>query len=150
MQPVNIKGKPMKQPTLAALSIVTKDGCVLLVRRKSEPDAGLWGFPGGHVDYGENVRDAACRELLEETTVKAKAGRILTGLDTIVRSDTGLIEFHFYLVAVQCVYISGQPTGRDDVHEAAWFPNKDVLTRCMPLSEDVDTVLKLALMDETD
>ncbi|HUF57442.1 MAG TPA: NUDIX domain-containing protein, partial [Thermohalobaculum sp.] len=48
-------------------------GRVLLVRRLNEPDAGLWGYPGGKVEWGETVADAAVRELAEETGGRGEA-----------------------------------------------------------------------------
>lgn len=135
----------MSYPKLAALSVLLRGDHVLLVRRKHEPDAGLWGFPGGHVEFGERVRDAACRELREETTIEARPVRTLIGLDTIIPAATGGTDFHFYLVAVECSYVCGEPQAQDDVSEAAWISLKDALGCKLPLSKDVDTVLKLAL-----
>lgn len=48
-------------PKLTALAVVPNDGRLLLVQRRNEPDAGLWGFPGGHVDPGETAFNAAIR-----------------------------------------------------------------------------------------
>lgn len=134
-----------KRPKLAALAVVCREDKVLLVRRRHEPDANFWGFPGGHVDYGESVGAAASRELLEETTIHAEPTRTLIGLDTIVPDDDGGTAFHFYMVAVECSYVSGEPRGREDVFEAAWVSCQDVLERRIRLSEDVDTVLRRAL-----
>lgn len=139
----------MTYPRLAVLAVVLRGGHVLLVRRKHDPDAGLWGFPGGHVAFGERVKDAACRELLEETGIAARAVRTLTGLDVIVPAAVGKTAFHFYLVAVECAYLSGTPKAQDDVSEAAWVPFEDVLGHRLDLSENVDTVLKLAVSPES-
>ena len=119
------------------------------MRRKFEPDADLWGLPGGHVDFGEGVGVAACRELLEETTVRAEPSRTLIGLDSIIPDARGGTAFHYYLVAVECVYISGEAEARDDVYDAQWISHHDVFERRIPLSEDVDTVLRLALRCQT-
>ena len=54
-------------PRLAVLAVVLRGEQVLLVRRANPPDAGLWGYPGGKVDWGETVEAAALRELAEET-----------------------------------------------------------------------------------
>lgn len=135
----------MKRPKLAALAVVTSEDRVILVRRKSEPDAGLWGFPGGHVELGESVAAAASRELREETTVIATPGGILAGLDAIARTEAGEVAHHHFLVAVACAYVSGAPIGCDDVSDAAWFTRDEVLGGSITLSKDVDHVLKLAL-----
>ncbi|WP_256388415.1 NUDIX domain-containing protein [Lutimaribacter pacificus] len=50
-------------------------------RRANPPDAGLWGFPGGKIDQGEPLFDAAIRELAEETGVSAEPLRVITALD---------------------------------------------------------------------
>ena len=54
-------------PKLVAATIPEQEGRVLLTRRSIDPGRGLWTFPGGFVDYGETVTDAALRETFEET-----------------------------------------------------------------------------------
>jgi 8-oxo-dGTP diphosphatase len=54
-------------PKVVAATIPEEDGRVLLTRRSIQPGRGLWTFPGGFVDFGESVTDAAVRETLEET-----------------------------------------------------------------------------------
>lgn len=132
-----------QMPRLAALAVVLRGDEVLLVRRRNEPDAGLWGFPGGHVEPGETVGAAAARELLEETGVEASPRGTIDTLDIILRED-GVLRHHFLLVAVRCDYAAGTPLGADDVHEAAWVPVAEVMARARPLSEDVDTIVAKA------
>lgn len=131
-------------PKLAALAVMLRADEVLLVRRNNEPDAGLWGFPGGHVDLGETALAAAARELEEETGVIGRPLHYLTNIDLIVRNEDGGLEFHFLLAAVFCEYVSGEPLGADDVSEAAWVPVDDVLLRKIACSEHVDDVIRLA------
>ena len=57
-------------PKVVAGTIPEQDGRVLLTRRSINPGRGLWTFPGGFVDFGESVEDAAVRETFEETGLK--------------------------------------------------------------------------------
>ena len=134
----------MKAPKVSALAVTLRADQVLLVRRKNEPDAGLWGFPGGHVDLGETALFAAARELREETSVIGRPLQYLTNLDVIVRDKYGVITFHFLLAAVLCKYISGEPKADDDVSEATWVAVDDVLVGKLRCSEHVDDVIRLA------
>jgi 8-oxo-dGTP diphosphatase len=63
-------------PKVVAGTIPERDGQLLLTRRSIHPGYGLWTFPGGFVDFGESVSDAAVRETLEETGLSVD----LTGL----------------------------------------------------------------------
>jgi ADP-ribose pyrophosphatase YjhB (NUDIX family) len=66
-------------PKVVAATIPEEDGRVLLTRRAIHPGYGLWTFPGGFVDFGESVTDAAVRETLEETGLTVA----LTGLHNV-------------------------------------------------------------------
>ncbi len=133
-------------PRLGALAVVIEQDRVLLVRRGApKPDAGLWGFPGGHVDPGETVQAAAARELREETCLTATPVETLTHLELIRHDADGALLFHYLLVAVRCSGATGRLAAGDDAAEAAWHPVGEVLAGKLPLSRDVDRVLRLAL-----
>jgi 8-oxo-dGTP diphosphatase len=131
-------------PKLGALAVVVRDNHVLLVRRTKAPDAGLWGFPGGHVELGETALNAAVRELLEETGIVGKSRKYLTNIDFIELDDDGLVIHHFLLAAVLCDYISGKPTAGDDASDARWISIRDVLENRISASKYVDMVVCLA------
>lgn len=129
-------------PRLAALAVTIRENHVLLVRRRNPPDAGLWGFPGGHVEPGETGLRAAARELAEETGVIASPRSYLDNVDVIRRDDEGQLEHHFLLAAVLCDYLSGEPEAADDALEAAWHPVEQVLEGAVSLSDHVVEVLR--------
>ena len=118
---------------------------MLLVRRRNPPDAGLWGFPGGHVEPGETALNAAARELHEETGVLAKPLSYLDNVDVIEHAPDGSLRFHFLLTAVLCEYVSGAPTAGDDALDAAWLPVADVLSGQLSQSENVAEILQQAM-----
>ncbi|PWJ14394.1 NUDIX hydrolase [Jannaschia seohaensis] len=109
----------MERPKLGALAVVPRDGSVLLVKRGKAPNKGMWGFPGGHVEWGETGLEAAARELWEETGVEARARRYLGCIDVIER-QAGAVAWHYMLVAVLCDWVDGEPVAADDAEEARW------------------------------
>lgn len=66
-----------REHKVAAGVIVERDGQVLLVRRCIEPRRGLWTFPGGFVDFGEDPAEAAARECWEETGLEVEVTDLL-------------------------------------------------------------------------
>lgn len=134
-------------PRLAALAVtLSDDGArVLLVRRRNPPDAGLWGFPGGHVEPGETALDAAARELAEETGVTARPRGYIDNIDLIERGADGALRFHFLLAAVLCDQAAGEPVAADDALDARWVPVGQVLADALPLSTGVAATLRRAL-----
>lgn len=133
-------------PRLAGLAVTLRGDEVLLVRRRNPPDAGLWGFPGGHVEPGETALQCAARELAEETGVIATPRLYLDNIDVIHHSPEGRLEFHFLLTAVLCDYIRGEPVAADDALDAAWLPVTDVLAENLPLSSHVVGTLRRAIL----
>ena len=128
-----------RAPVLAALAVLVEDDRVLLVRRRNEPDAGLWGFPGGRVEPGETVFAAAVRELAEETGVEAEAQDFLTLID-VIRREGEELRHHYALIAVLCAWRAGEPVAATDVSDAAWVPLDDVLAGRLATSERVPEV----------
>jgi len=131
-------------PIPAVIAVVIRDGHTLLVRRANPPDAGLWGFPGGKVEFGETVKDATRRELLEETAVHAEPQDVVTTLDVLVRDPDGQVRQHYILIAVQCRWVSGEPLAGDDALEARWVPVEDLDPAVLPMSADVDVIARRA------
>src|SRR5215471_17819244 len=66
-----------QDPKLAAGAIVALDGRIVLARRAIEPALGKWVFPGGFVDRGETVEEAAVRETCEEVNVAVEIGGLV-------------------------------------------------------------------------
>ena len=66
-----------RDPKVAAGTLFRVDGGVVLVQRGIEPSYGKWVFPGGYVDLGERVEDAAVRETREEANVEVRIAELL-------------------------------------------------------------------------
>ena len=113
-------------PLVAVGAVVFKNNCVLLVRRGQAPSEGLWAIPGGSVEIGETLQEAAEREILEETGIRIRAGKPIYTFDVIDRDAEGKIRFHYVIVDLAADYVSGQPAAGDDAAEARWVSTHEI------------------------
>ncbi|MDQ7970287.1 MAG: NUDIX hydrolase, partial [Oxalicibacterium faecigallinarum] len=127
-------------PVPAVIAVVLRGDEILLVCRKTPPDAGMWGFPGGKMEFGETIEQAAIRELQEETGIIAEPDGVLTVLDSFHKDETGNLTHHFILPAIACRWISGEPVAADDAAIAEWVPLKDLCNGERELIVAVDRV----------
>lgn len=138
------------RPISATIAAVIRDNQVLLVRRANPPDAGRWGFPGGKIDHGETLFEAATRELAEETGISAEPLRVFTAVDAFDHDATGSLRRHFILIAVLFRWTAGDPVAGDDALEARWVDLGALNDTSLALSLDVAEVAQeaAALMSE--
>jgi 8-oxo-dGTP diphosphatase len=108
-------------------AVVFNGDQVLLVRRGQEPSRGKWSIPGGVMELGETVREAARREVMEECGVEIEAGDVIEVRDAIVRDKAGRIQFHYVLVDVIARYVSGELRVGSDVEDARWVSKEDIV-----------------------
>lgn len=108
-------------PISAVIAMIIHDDKVLLVRRGKEPNKGRWGLPGGKIELGETITEAALRELKEETNITAQAGQILTAFDVIMRDEKLQTSHHYILIPVLCSYLDGIAKAASDAAEVRWF-----------------------------
>ncbi|MBB3140877.1 NUDIX hydrolase [Halomonas organivorans] len=127
-------------PVVATIAVLIRDGRILLVRRANPPDAGLWGFPGGKIERGESIEQAAMRELHEETGIVASAHRTFNAIDAFDVGDDGRLRHHFVLIAVLCTWRAGEPAAGDDALEAGYFDIQGLGDGRVPLSRNVAEV----------
>ncbi|MFP3873313.1 MAG: NUDIX hydrolase [Thiohalophilus sp.] len=110
----------MSFPQLAVGAIVRRGTAVLLVQRATAPDAGQWAIPGGRVQPGETLQQAAEREIKEETGVVIRAGEPLCCFDMIEWDTRGELRYHYVIVDLLAEYLDGEPQADDDALDAAW------------------------------
>ena len=104
-------------PKLVGATIPEQDGQVLLTRRSIDPGRGLWTYPGGFVDYGETVTDAAVRETFEETGLKVDL--------------TGLLNVYTYpgapvIVVYRAAVVGGARTTCNENDRREWLAPEDI------------------------
>ena len=131
------------RPVVAVIAVVVREGRVLLVRRANAPDQCKFGFPGGRIELGERLEDAALRELTEETGVEAEAVEVLTAVDAVDGDAKGAARFHYVLIAVLCRWLSGEGAPADDVSEVRWVVPAEIERNDIVASRDVARVARM-------
>nr|VFK15217.1 MAG: ADP-ribose pyrophosphatase YjhB, NUDIX family [Candidatus Kentron sp. LFY] len=114
------------QPIAAVGAVVFKDRSVLLIRRGQPPNQGLWAIPGGCVRLGETLKEAAEREIREETGIRIRARRPIYIFDTVDRDKEGKIRYHYVIVDLLADYLDGRPMAGDDALEARWVTSEEL------------------------
>ncbi len=107
--------KPLR-PTPCVGVVCWRDDEVLLIRRGHPPRQGEWSIPGGKVEWGEPLLDAALRELKEETGVTADILGLVEVYE-ILEPD-----FHYVLIDYVARWSGGNPQAADDADDARFVP----------------------------
>jgi 8-oxo-dGTP diphosphatase len=120
--------------------VLTRDepGSVLLIQRGHEPFTGDWALPGGFVEERERTRDAAARELNEETGLDSGELELAGVYDDPYRDPRGWTVSVAYLLLVPN---QAAVHGGDDASSARWFSVDDL----PPLAFDHATIVADAL-----
>jgi len=101
---------------------------VLLVRRRRAPAAGCWRFPGGLIEWGESSREAAAREVHEETGLRLRIRDVVDVFDVLPLSPGDRAGVHYVVVdfLAEPEDPAAEPVAGDDAEEARWVPLGDL------------------------
>ncbi len=130
-----MKGTEMTYPRMAVSCIVRRQSRYLLVRRGAGPSAGDYAFPGGKVEVGERLAEAALRELREETGLSGNDARFFRLYDLIDTGNDGGVESH-YVLAVHLAEIDDHQVAiaGDDADALGWFELHEIRDLPVPPS----------------
>ena len=121
-----------ERPALAVGVVVIEDGRLLLIKRGSEIEHGKWAIPGGKVDFGETIRHAAAREILEETGLEIEVGDVLWVGETFGKGDPP--AHHIGLIDFSGRVVGGSLKAADDATDARFVELEIARTLDMPAS----------------
>jgi ADP-ribose pyrophosphatase YjhB (NUDIX family) len=114
------------RPIVAVGTIIRQDDRIALIRRDKEPSQGRWTFPGGAVELGETVREAAQREALEETGLHVEVGEVAAVVDNVVFDEAGRIRFHYVIIDFLTRPVGGSLQPGTDVSDVCWANRADL------------------------
>lgn len=104
-----------RNPKVVVAALIEDDGRVLLVQRDIEPGRGLWGLPGGYVDWDEHPHDAVVRECLEETGAVVEPFTLLP-IQHVITGDEGIVFLPY-----RARLVGGTLAPLDEVQQIGWF-----------------------------
>ena len=139
----------LTRPVAGVIAVLVRDRRVLLVRRRNPPDAGLWSYPGGKIERGETIMDAAMRELEEETGIIGRPRRLLPPLEILRHDGDGALLAHFILLPVLCDRAAGVARAGSDALDVAWFATDEMDQHASGLSPHVAELARYALDTDT-
>jgi 8-oxo-dGTP diphosphatase len=130
-------------PLVGVGAIIVEADRVVLVKRGHEPLAGEWSIPGGVLEVGETLREAAVREALEETGLTVEVGELLGVYDRVLRDADERTLYHYVLIDFLCRRIAGELHAAGDADEAQWFTKAEAAE--LTLAKDTAEVIRLGL-----
>lgn len=107
-------------PCLCVSLAVFREGKVLLARRAAPPYVGAFSLPGGRVEAGETLADAALRELSEEVQVEARIVGFNQHVEAIARDASGKVSHHYVIASFVGEWIRGEGTPGPEAGAIIW------------------------------
>ena len=128
-----------QRPILGVSVVARRDARVLLVRRGQPPFVGAWALPGGKVEFGERLAEAAAREVREETGLTVDRLEQIDVAEIVERDQAGVLRSHHVVVVFAGEVGPEVPAAGDDAAAVTWATAAE--RRAMTLTEDTRRVL---------
>src|ERR1700758_3551021 len=127
-------------PLVGVGAIIIEDSRVLLVKRAHPPLQAEWSIPGGVLEVGELVREAAIREAREETGLTIEPSELLGVYDRVLRDPGQRVQYHYVLIDFLCRLVGGELLAASDATEVRWFSREEL--PALNLAEDTQDVIQ--------
>lgn len=116
------------RPILAASVAVFRDGRVLLGARRAGPYQDVFSLPGGLVEVGESLEQAALRELKEETGVVAEIVGFNGHVEIIQPDEARKVRRHFVIASFAARWVSGEGEAGEELGPLIWVEQAQIAT----------------------
>ncbi len=113
-------------PLVGVGAIIIEDDHVVLVKRLHPPLQAEWSIPGGVLEVGELVREAAVREAREETGLTVEPGELLGVYDRVLRNSEQRVQYHYVLIDFLCRRVGGDLAAASDAAEVKWYTREEL------------------------
>lgn len=106
--------------------LIHREGAILLIKRRFDPNKGRWSLPGGLLEIGEDPEEAAKREVTEELGLSVEVEGLFQVANEVIRDDAGAVRYHFVLIDYLMIPKGDLITLNEESDEYRWFPAGDV------------------------
>jgi ADP-ribose pyrophosphatase YjhB (NUDIX family) len=127
-------------PLVGVGVVIIENSRVLLVKRAHPPLQAQWSIPGGVLEIGELVREAAIREAREETGLIVESADLLGVYDRVLRNAEQRVQYHYVLIDFLCRRVGGELQAASDATEVRWFTGEEL--PALNLAEDTLDVIR--------
>jgi 8-oxo-dGTP diphosphatase len=134
-------------PLVGVGAIIIEGERVVLVKRGHAPLLGKWSVPGGVLELGETLREAAAREAKEETGLLVEVGQLLGVFDRVLRDSEDRILYHYVLIDFLCRRVGGELKADGDAEEARWFERGEIAA--LKLAADTEDVIAKGFKEQS-
>jgi 8-oxo-dGTP diphosphatase len=132
-----------ENPLIGVGTVIIQDNRILLIRRGQPPLLGEWSLPGGVLECGETLREAAVREAREETSLTVETADLLGVYERIIRANDGRVRYHYVLIDFLCRTVAGDLQAASDAADVRWFTREEL--PALKLSADTVEVIHKGL-----
>lgn len=130
------------RPILCASAAVFRDGRVLLGSRRNPPYDQVFSLPGGLVETGETLEEAAIREVEEETGVRGEIVCFNGWREVIHKDDDGRVKRHYVIASFVARWVSGEGEPSEELGRVIWAD--EAQTAALPLTQGLPELLTRA------
>ena len=140
--PVSVARHYPTQPLLAVSTAVVREGKILLGQRRKPPFHHIYSLPGGMVELGETLIEAAQRELREETHVQADQFVFNGHAELITRDESGQIRTHYVIASFVARWQQGEPQASEEMDHFIWADHDQLAD--LPVTPGLHELLRRA------
>lgn len=121
-----LKVEKINSPVSVVSTIVHANGKVLLILRAKQPFKDKWSLPGGRQEFGEKLKEAALRELNEETALLTQDAKFVRVYEEMALNDDGTAQFHVNITIFRVDAFEGVAQAGDDAADVMWASLADL------------------------
>ena len=131
------------RPIVGVGTVVMDSDMVLMIKRGKPPRQGSWSLPGGAQELGETIREAARREVREETGLQIEIFGLIDVVDSVRSDADDKIEYHYTLIDLAGYSVGGTLMAGGDAQDCRWFTRTEI--NAMDIWSETKRIISLAV-----